>query len=88
MITPGLIIIILFTIIPFFITIKQAFNPLAEAADPSSGGFSIVGFVRLVKNPIYSVAIRNSILYGLLSLPIIIAISLIISSAITLLYKK
>ncbi|ADE19495.1 carbohydrate ABC transporter permease [Mycoplasma crocodyli] len=88
LILPGVIIISLFTIAPFFITIKDAFLPLDNPADPQSAHFSLDGFKYLLKDPLYGVALRNSLLYGLLSLPIIISISLIISSAISLLYKK
>ncbi|MBN0919033.1 carbohydrate ABC transporter permease [[Mycoplasma] gypis] len=87
LILPSLLTILLFTLIPFIITISNAFTKQV--------GFhawetvpSLQNFPDIFSNPWFLVGIRNSIVYSLTSLPISLCISIIISSAIAHVIRK
>lgn len=86
---PALILIIMFTVVPLAFTINSAFFPRKNLASASSVEFSLtLGFERVVNQELFKVGVRNSILYGLFSLPVTLIIALTISSSIALLYRK
>ena len=85
---PAIFVLTLFTIIPFFLNIKYAFTYEKSPGHPSTTTFTMDGFKNVFESPTFGVAVRNSIMYGLIVLPFVMAISLIISSCIATAYRK
>ncbi|MDC4163255.1 sugar ABC transporter permease [Mycoplasma sp. T363T] len=85
---PSFIAIFLFTILPFLMVIEKAFKPLADISDLSSESFGFRNFVSLFESKPFVIGLRNSFLYSIISLPLSLIISLIISSAIVFVYNK
>ncbi|WP_027120668.1 carbohydrate ABC transporter permease [Mycoplasmopsis lipofaciens] len=86
---PTIIIITFFTIIPLFINLKYAFfDEKHMIGKDTTYHFTFQHFIDLFNDPIFAVGFRNSIMYGLIVLPFVMAISLIISSAIANVYRK
>lgn len=82
---PTLLILGLFTIFPLFLNIYWAFTPHDKS---EIKGATIENFKDLIADPTFAVGLRNSIIYGLLTLPFVMAISLLISSLIATVYRK
>lgn len=89
---PTLIIIAMFTIFPLILNIKNAFwvktTEITQNGQVSITRFSFQNFSDLLEQPMFAVAVRNSLMYGLIVLPFVMAISLTISSLIATLYRK
>ncbi|TPE58040.1 sugar ABC transporter permease [[Mycoplasma] falconis] len=84
---PSLITITLMTIIPFILVIIWSFK---VENGPRASQF-VIGFnnyAKIFNDDKYIVGIRNSFIYALLSLPMSLAISILISTAITMVVKK
>ncbi|QZE12225.1 carbohydrate ABC transporter permease [Mycoplasma sp. Ms02] len=85
---PSILIILLFTIVPFVLTVIESFrvaDEFAETIDDYSYGLGNYALLFDEDNGIgteFKVALRNSILYSVFSLPISLTISILVSSAI------
>lgn len=91
LILPALIVIVLFVIIPFITAANDGFhyeNKSLHTHRESAKIFGTDNFRRLFQNKEFKSAISNSMLYALISIPIILLLSLIISSAISTLIRK
>lgn len=88
LIVPAIIVIIVFTLIPFWTTASNAFHPLANSHKAASGAFGTGEFTKLFHNEYYKKAISNSMLYAIISLPIIMIVALIISAALSNIIRK
>lgn len=82
---PTLLIITLFTVVPLVLNIKNAF--FIDLPDGTSQ-FTFQNFENVINDPAFAVAFRNSLIYGLIVLPFVMAISLLISSTIANVYRK
>ncbi|MBZ4195126.1 carbohydrate ABC transporter permease [Mycoplasma tauri] len=85
MLLPTFIIILVFTIIPLFINIKHAFY---KTDDNLQMHFTLEHYRSLIQDPFFAVGVRNSLIYALIVLPFVMAISLLISSCIASVYNK
>ncbi|QZX49176.1 carbohydrate ABC transporter permease [Mycoplasma sp. E35C] len=86
---PSFIAILLFTIFPFFMVTEKAFFPLEDKKDIFSGTyFGFSEFEKLFNTQPFIIGLRNSFLYSIISLPLSLLISLIISTAIVFVYNK
>lgn len=83
MLIPTIFIILFFTIVPLLLNIKSAFTT-EEAGTFTFDNFKFV----ITEDPAFAVGFRNSIIYGLIVLPIVIMLSLLISSSIVHVYRK
>ncbi|WP_029513591.1 carbohydrate ABC transporter permease [Mycoplasmopsis primatum] len=85
MLLPTIIILLTFTIIPFFINIEHAF---LKPTENGNRVFTLEYFSELIKDEKYAVGVRNALMYGLIVLPFVMSISLLISSLIASVYRK
>ncbi|UVD81723.1 sugar ABC transporter permease [Mycoplasma iguanae] len=85
---PSLAIIILFSIIPFIMAFQKSFLFETDSEIAQSETFGFEAFRYVLEDNTFLIGLRNSLLYGLLSLPITLVISILISSAIAHLYNK
>ncbi|AAC71407.1 carbohydrate ABC transporter permease [Mycoplasmoides genitalium] len=85
---PALLTTILFTIIPFFLSLQKGFSANSDLYDLSSQSFSLRTFQDLFSESNFVLGLRNSFLYSLISLPFSIIIAIVIASAIVFVYKK
>lgn len=76
---PAVILFTLFTIIPLFNVVKDA-----SLLDANNAG----GFEKVWGDSDWYLSVRNSLIYASISLPISLALSLVISGAITSLVRK
>lgn len=86
---PSLLAIALFTLIPFVITINDSLILYGDAfvIDNAPRGFG--NYEQLFRaDSDYVIAIRNSLLYAIFSVPLSLFISLLIASAITFISRK
>lgn len=84
---PFLAIVFLFTILPFFMSLEQAF----VSTDPNRHSVKIFGirsFQIVITDPRFIIGFRNSLVYALISLPLTLLISISISAAISHIYSK
>ncbi|VEU77911.1 carbohydrate ABC transporter permease [Mycoplasmopsis columbinasalis] len=86
---PTIFIIILFTLIPLFLNFKDAFTGTAVTANGTEiQVFTFENFKNVVNHPSFAVGFRNSLIYGMLVLPLSLSVSLLISSCIVHVYRK
>ncbi|UWD34179.1 carbohydrate ABC transporter permease [Mesomycoplasma molare] len=85
---PSLIIIILFTIIPFIYASIQSVTYLPDPNDATTVEYGIGSFKDVLSETAFQIGIRNSLIYAIASLPITLIIAILISSAIASLYRK
>lgn len=87
---PSLIIVILFTVLPFVFSIDRSITHQVD--DPSGEYKKIVYstniFSDVIQDKTFQIGLRNSIVYSLLALPISLTISLIIAATISHVYNK
>lgn len=85
--TPAIAILILFTVVPFIFAVKDGIfmNDDAPLAPPKA---HINNFTFVLKDKLFHQAIKNSIIYSLISVPLILIISVVISSAIASVIRK
>ncbi|UUD34940.1 sugar ABC transporter permease [Mycoplasmopsis caviae] len=81
LILPGIIVLALFTLVPFI------FNLIYSFLTPNNS-FTLQNFSDLFENREFAVGFRNSFIYGLLILPISMAVSLLVSSLIASIVRK
>lgn len=84
---PSLITLTLFTIIPFILVLIFS-STYQVGATVYDKGFGLRNYIKLSKDPIFHIAIRNTLVYAILALPISLAISILISSAISFVIKQ
>ncbi|MFV8418875.1 carbohydrate ABC transporter permease [Mycoplasma sp. Sp33II] len=78
---PGLILLLLFTIVPMFLNIINSFSN-------EKGDFTFSNYQSIFTDPYFAIGVRNSFIYGMFVLPFVMMISLVISSVIAKLYRK
>lgn len=78
---PGIILLLAFTIIPMGINVYGSFTD-------SKGNFTIQNYISVLTDPKFALGVRNSFIYGIFTLPMVMIISLLISSIIAKLYRK
>ena len=88
---PALVVIILFVILPFVSAAQDGFQYNEIGSHSHRVSDKVVGldnFKVLFEDPAFKTSISNSFLYAALSIPLIMVIALIISSAISTLIRK
>ena len=85
---PALLIIITFTVIPFLAVTTDAFQATPDRHKPLDRVASLDQFKYMLKDPAFHDALYNSLLYAIISIPIIMVISLIVSAAISNVLRK
>ncbi|MGY6172209.1 carbohydrate ABC transporter permease [Candidatus Mycoplasma pogonae] len=85
---PFLLVILIFTIIPFGLSLEKSFAPGQDIESVGKDTWGIQAYQAVAEDENFQVSIRNSILYGLISLPITLLIALLISSAIAHVHRK
>ncbi|VEU74478.1 sn-glycerol-3-phosphate transport system permease protein ugpA [Mycoplasmopsis citelli] len=78
---PGIILLLAFTMIPMGLNIYSSFTD-------SNGKFTLQNYVKILKDPDFALGVRNSLIYGIFVLPMVMFISLLISSIIAKLYRN
>ncbi|AXE60559.1 sugar ABC transporter permease [[Mycoplasma] phocae] len=84
---PSLITILLLTVIPFILVIIGSFR-VQVGFTRNAVIFGFGNFQKLFTDNTFIIAIRNSLVFALVALPISLSISLLISSAISQVIKK
>ena len=82
MLAPALIVVIVFTIIPFLAASTDAFQT-TKPHRPMERVASFDQFGNMMRDPAFHDALFNSFIYAIISIPLIIIISLVISAAIS-----
>ncbi|NQZ65861.1 MAG: sugar ABC transporter permease [Mycoplasmatales bacterium] len=85
---PAIIVVVIFTIIPFIAAATDAFQATPDRHRPLERVASIDQFKFMFKDPAFHNALYNSLMYALISIPIILVISVIISAAISNVLRK
>lgn len=87
---PSLIIVILFTVLPFIFSIDRSITDQVDSADGEYKTivYSANIFSDVIQDKTFQVGLRNSVVYSLTALPISLIISLIIASTIAHVYNK
>ncbi len=85
---PTLILILLFTIIPFLAAATDAFQTTPDRNDPLKRVASFEQFSFLFRDPAFHKALSNSLLYAFISVPLTMFIAIIISAALSNLLRK
>ncbi|WP_036464182.1 carbohydrate ABC transporter permease [Mycoplasmopsis sturni] len=81
LLAPGFILIAIFVFFPFF-------KNIANSLFSESNQFTLEAYKNVLTDPYFAVGVRNSFIYGMLTLPMVMIISLVISSVIAKLYRK
>lgn len=86
---PAIIILTIFTIIPFIYTVQDGFHYKEPGSGlAAKGELSLRTFKFVAKDPLFITGIKNSVLYAFIAVPLIIIVSLIFSSAISSVLRK
>lgn len=86
MLFPSIIAVLLFTLIPFLITIMNSFTETGKTF--SEQKISLANYYNIFKLVDFQIGLRNSLIYTILSVPISLTISLLISSTIVNITKR
>ncbi|UUM20011.1 MULTISPECIES: carbohydrate ABC transporter permease [unclassified Mycoplasma] len=81
LLSPGIVLLLAFTIVPMVLNIYGSFTD-------DNGDFTIQNYVTVLTDSKFAFGVRNSFIYGIFTLPMIMIISLVISSIIAKLYRK
>ncbi|AWX42875.1 sn-glycerol-3-phosphate transport system permease protein ugpA [Metamycoplasma cloacale] len=84
---PSLLTITLMTIIPFILVIIDSFS-VRVGFKAHDIGFGFENFKNIFNDIHFKIGVRNAFVYSIVSLPISLCISLLISTSITMLIKK
>ncbi len=87
LLSPALIIIVVFTVIPFLAASTDAFQT-TKPHRPLERTASLQQFTNMMKDPAFHDALFNSFVYAIISIPIIMVLSLLISAAISNVLRK
>ncbi len=85
---PALCIVILFTVIPFIAAATDAFQTPADKHKPLERAASLDQFKFMMRDPAFHDALYNSLMYAVISIPIIMILSLVISAAVSNVIRK
>ncbi|WP_391591841.1 Sugar ABC transporter permease [[Mycoplasma] cavipharyngis] len=88
LIAPSILAIILFTIIPFIITVKLSFQQTDSALKVEDQTIGISNFTNLVYNAPFLNGVRNTLIYSITAVPISLFFSILIASAIVHVIRK
>ncbi|WP_027122912.1 carbohydrate ABC transporter permease [Metamycoplasma spumans] len=84
---PSIFTVLLFTLIPFLLVLIKSFQiQVGFTKGVYTLGFG--NYAKIFETTSFAVAVRNSLMYAILSIPISLGISLLISSAIVQIAKK
>ncbi len=83
---PALTILMIFTIVPFIFVIKDGIFVHDEDLFDTSA--TSENFLKVLNDTFFHKALKNSLLYALIAVPLILIISLIVSSAISTVIRK
>ena len=87
LLSPALIVIFVFTLLPFMAAATDAFQTTAPHK-PMERVASFQQFTNMMKDPAFHDALFNSFSYAIISIPIIMILSLIIAAAVSNLLRK
>ena len=87
LLSPALIVVFVFTILPFLAASTDAFQT-TKPHKPLERVASMQQFTNMMKDPAFHDALFNSFTYAIISIPIIMILSLIISSAVSNVLRK
>ncbi|QPC29710.1 carbohydrate ABC transporter permease [Mesomycoplasma hyorhinis] len=85
---PSILIILLFTLLPFIYAVKESVILNEDENNKSLVHFGFSAFSDVLEDPFFQLGIRNSTIFAIVSLPITLMISLLISSTIASIYRK
>ncbi|WP_334199177.1 carbohydrate ABC transporter permease [Mycoplasma sp. 1654_15] len=85
---PSILIILLFTLLPFIYAVKESVLINDDPNNKASVHFGFTAFSDVLQDPFFQIGIRNSTIFAIISLPITLLISLLISSTIASIYRK
>ncbi|VEU76511.1 carbohydrate ABC transporter permease [Mycoplasmopsis columboralis] len=78
---PGIILLLMFTIVPMGLNIYSSFTD-------AKGNFTLQNYVNVITDTKFALGVRNSFIYGIFTLPMVMIISLVVSSIIAKLYRN
>ncbi|VEU73287.1 sn-glycerol-3-phosphate transport system permease protein ugpA (plasmid) [Mycoplasmopsis gallopavonis] len=81
LLTPWLLLLLAFTIIPMFYNLYNSFRN-------QTGAWTFENYVDVFSDSRFAVGVRNSFIYGMFQLPFVMVLALVISSVIAKLYRK
>ncbi len=84
--TPALLILIVFTVVPFIFAVRDGIFVNDNDAYDTAPSFH--NFKTVLEDPFFHQALKNSLLYAIIAVPLILIISLVISSAISSVIRK
>ena len=87
LLAPALIVVIVFTIVPFLAASTDAFQT-TKPHRPMERVASLDQFKNMMRDPAFHDALYNSFMYAIVSIPIIMIVSLIIAAAISNVVRK
>lgn len=85
---PAIIIVVVFTVIPFIAASTDAFQSAPDKHHPLQREASFDQFKFMLKDPAFHDALYNSLMYAAISVPLIMILSLIIAAAISNVLRK
>ena len=85
---PALVVLGFFTIYPFYLTIGNALHPLANKHVASSGHLGLSAFTDVFENHYFQKSLSNSLIYAIITVPLAMIISIVISAAIASVIRK
>ncbi len=87
---PAIIVLIAFTIIPFIYTVQDGFHYIDknDFSLLSTGHFGLESFRKVAIDPFFIQGFKNSIYYALIAVPLILIISVVISSALASVIRR
>ena len=88
LIAPALTIIIVFTIIPFLTSTFHAFEYLPNKYDKTVTAVGTKNWTKLLDDPFFNMALKNSMLYAFISIPLVIVLAAIISAVLASVGRK
>ena len=88
LLVPAIAVIIIFTIIPFLTSVTNAFEYLPNKHDKAITAVGTQNWTKLIEDPFFLESLQNSMLYAFLSVPLIMIISAIISTALAHVGRK
>lgn len=85
---PSILVIFLFTFLPFIYSLSKSVTVANNPNKASDVSFGFANFTDIWNDPNFVVAIRNSVIYSVVALPITLMISLIVASTLASLHRK
>ncbi|WKX02471.1 carbohydrate ABC transporter permease [Candidatus Mycoplasma mahonii] len=85
---PAFTILTIFTIITFFNTSKDAFQARVDPYSMVGTKWSLDTFRYIIEDEVFGSAIKNSLIYAIITVPLVLIISAVVASAISSLLRK